>query len=192
MRVDVMIDIETLGTGADSTIIQIAAIAFDISTGDHIDMFDLTADIEKNIRPLKVDGSTLKWWLHTDKELLQQLLTSGVYSSEEVLHKFYTWLHSLTGDMRDVYLWGNGIIFDNKMIQYQLEDLGLEYPIYYKNDRDVRTLLELASIKTGLSEKEIKNKFNDESLREHDALDDVIYQINLAVYCFNVLTEEEK
>jgi len=191
-RVDVMVDIETLGTGADSTIFQIAAMAFDIRTGKPLSFFDEVADIEKNSRPLKVDGSTLKWWLNTDKELLTDLLNKGDMSSEELLHSFYVWLNNLTEDIKDVYLWGNGIIFDNKMIQHQLIELGLDYPIHYKNDRDVRTLLELASIKTGLSEREIKDRFEDEDLREHNAMDDVIYHINLAIYCFRVLTEGEE
>ena len=184
-RIDIMVDIETLGTKSDSTIIQIAAIAFDIHTGRHIEKFNQKVDITKNEK-LNVSGSTIKWWLNTNKELLAEIINTGVNSSDQVLINFHNWLNELQED-KNLYLWGNGILFDNKMIQHQFENLGLSYPIYYRNDRDLRTLLDLASNKTGLSEIEIRNSLKDDILVEHDAYDDVIYQIKLAVYCYNCL-----
>lgn len=184
-----MVDIETLGKAADSTIFQIAAIAFDIRTGERYSQFNSIADIKKN-KTMNVDGDTLKWWLNTDKELLTKLLNSGTQlSSEEVLEKFHNWInrHVTVVGRSNVYLWGNGILFDNKMIQYQMQEAGLEYPILYKNDRDVRTLLELASAKFGVSEREIKDMYEDDTLVEHDAIDDVIYQINLSVGCYRII-----
>ncbi|UUG68126.1 exonuclease-like protein [Bacillus phage PK-3] len=186
-RVDIMVDIETLGKSSDSTIIQISAIAFDILTGNHISTFNEIADIEKNENLLEVDASTLKWWLKTDKELLTKLLNSGKHSSETILAHFNGWLRVQSNDIKNVYLWGNGILFDNKMIQHQMELNGYKYPIFYKNDRDVRTIVDLASAKLGLSEKELKDRFKDDSLVEHNALDDVKYQINLVVGCYKTL-----
>lgn len=185
-RVDVMVDIETLGKDSDATIFQISAIAFDILTGKHISTFNKIANIEENTY-MRVDGSTLKWWLNTNKELLTDLLNKGEGSSEELVEDFHEWLTSQSEDMKDVYLWGNGILFDNKMIQYQLEEEGFNYPIYYKNDRDVRTIVDLAGKKLGITEQELKEKFNDESLTKHDAFDDVKYQINLVVSCYKLL-----
>ena len=77
MRIDIMCDIETLGTKIDSTIFQIAAIAFDIKTGEHIRTFNQTADISQDDN-LKVTGSTLIWWLNKDKELFAKLLNSSI------------------------------------------------------------------------------------------------------------------
>lgn len=189
MRVDIMTDIKTLGTHSDSTIIQISAIAFDIKTGEHLSKFNQIADITKNDKSLKVTGDTIKWWLNTNKELFAELINGGKQSSENVLINFHTWLVRFTEDWKPVYLWGNGILFDNKMIQHQFEQLNLEYPIFYRNDRDLRTLVDLASVKLGITEEELKEKFNDDSLVAHNAFDDVIYQINLAVNCFRVLTD---
>lgn len=185
MRIDIMTDIETLGKKSDSTIIQIAAIAFDMNTGEHVDTFNKTVDIEKDMF-LNVDGSTIKWWLNTNKELLHTLLSNGKHSSEEVLEMFHEWIMDLK-EGNDVYLWGNGILFDNKMIQHQLEDNGLDYPIFYRNDRDVRTIVDLASKKLGITEDELKKRFNDDSLVEHDAFDDVKYQIKLVQGCYEIL-----
>lgn len=185
MRIDVMTDIETLGTTSDSTIFQISAIAFDIITGEYLSEFNQIADIEQN-KDIVADGSTIKWWLNTNKELLQELLNKGEGSSYELLRNFWNWLENLK-TQGEVYLWGNGILFDNKMIQCQMDDIGLGYPIYYKNDRDVRTIVDLASNKLGISEKELKERFNDYSLVGHNAFDDVKYQINLVKGCYEIL-----
>lgn len=183
-----MVDIETLGKGADSTIFQISAISFDIETGQHFSTFNKIANIEENFF-LRVDGSTLKWWLNTNKELLTDLLNKGEGSSEDLLTDFYHWIKAQSSDTKNIHLWGNGILFDNKMIQSQLVEEGLDYPIFYKNDRDVRTIVDLAGRKLGITEKELKDKFNDDSLTKHDAFDDVKYQINLVVSCYNLLTK---
>lgn len=191
MRIDVMVDIETLGTKSDSTIFQISAIAFDIKNGEHISKFNKIADISKNEGyEMSVDGGTLLWWLNTDKELLTKLLNEGEGSSTDLLGEFYNWLVSIDL-LGELYLWGNGILFDNKMIQHQLESIGLKYPISYRNDRDVRTLVDLASVKLGLSNREIRERYYDASLTPHNAFDDVINQINLVVGCYKELTGGE-
>lgn len=186
MRLDIMTDIETLGTNSDSTIVQISAIAFDIETGEYHADFNQIADISKNVNPIKVTGATIQWWTNTNVDLFKELLNGGTESSEQILFDFSRWLEILAGNA-DLYLWGNGILFDNKMIQHQFELLGLKYPIFYKNDRDVRTIVDLASKKLGVSEKELKKQFEDENLVHHNAFDDVKYQINLVVGCYKTL-----
>lgn len=189
MRMDIMVDIETLGTNSDSTIIQISAIAFDIKTGEHFSTFNKIADITKNDDwKMNITGSTLVWWLNTNKELLTKLLNSGEGSSTELIEEFYQWLIGL-GLLGDLHLWGNGILFDNQMIKYQLEAIGMEYLIKYKNDRDLRTLVDLTCARLGVSEKELRAKYYNASLEAHDAFNDVMNQINLAVNCYNILTK---
>lgn len=188
-RIDVMVDIETLGTNSDSTVIQIAAMAFDIITGETKDTFEVIADISKNEFPISVTGRTIQWWLNTNSGLFKKLIMNGSVSSEEMVFQFHQWLKVLQvryGE-KNVYLWGNGILFDNKMIAHQMELVGLNYPVFYRNDRDVRTIVDLAGAKSGLSEKELKAKFNDDSLVAHNAFDDVIYQISLVSGCYNML-----
>lgn len=189
MRTDIMVDIETLGTGEGATIFQIAAISFDITTGQIKDTFEVIGDIEK-YSSLNVDGSTLKWWLNTNKELLTDLLNKGTHDEYEMFDELHRWLlkQSYIGDMKDVYLWGNGILFDNAKIQSELNScIGLKYPIFYRNDRDLRTLLELASMKSGLTEEELKKSVEDTNETLHDAFDDTKYQIRLAHKCYLIL-----
>lgn len=184
-RIDVMTDIETLGTSSDSTIFQISAVTFDIITGEIKSSFNKIANIELNEK-MNVDGSTIKWWLNTNKDLLQELLNSGTGSSTELLVDFHKWLSGEKRQSDEFNLWGNGILFDNKMIQHQLESIGLNYPIKYKNDRDVRTIVDLASQKLGITERELKEKFVTGEV-EHDAFNDVRYQVKLVSGCYGIL-----
>lgn len=186
-RIDVMTDIETLGRGENATIFQIAAIAFDIKTGEYIDKFNMIVDISKN-KTLNVTGDTLKWWLNTDKELLTKLLNDGRGSSEEMLNMFHIWLTLQSDDMKNVFLWGNGILFDNKILEHQMKEIGIGYPIFYRNDRDMRTLVEIASHKAGIAtEKEFRDKYKNPDLIAHDAFDDVKGQIDIVTKCYNIL-----
>lgn len=185
MRIDVMVDLETLGNKATSTVFQISASGFDISTGLSINAFNGIADIDKN-KTMNVTGDTIKWWLNTDANLLKDLLNKGEGSSEDLLRQFHSWLTRME-ENNDVYLWGNGILFDNNLLRTQFEAMGLDYPIFYRNDRDVRTIVELAAMKTGKTVKEIQEEYNDDTLTRHDAMDDVYYQIALVSGCYRTI-----
>lgn len=189
MRVDIMVDIETLGTEVDSTIFQISAVAFDIESGDKIGEFDGLADISKNEDyEMDVSGKTLKWWLNTDVELFKRLINSGEKSSDEILTDFHKWLEGYS-QIGELYLWGNGIMFDNRMIKEKMEGLGLEYPVHFRNDRDVRTIFELAAMKKNMSVSEFRETYSlpDTELEKHNALHDCYNQIYLVSTCYDIL-----
>lgn len=186
MRTDIMVDIETLGTKTGATIFQIAAASFDITTGEVKDTINLTGDIAQ-YDDLTVDGSTLKWWLDTDHDLLHTLLSGGTLTEQELLTGLLAWMYKQAPDNKNVYLWGNGILFDNAKISDLCDKHDVAYPIFFRNDRDLRTLLELASFKSGRTEKELRTEVTSETERKHDAFDDVMFQIRLARKCYEIL-----
>jgi hypothetical protein len=188
MRIDIMTDIETLGTKSNSTVFQVSAIAFDVTNGNILSEFNEIINIE--CEDIIADGSTIKWWLKTDKELFNRLLNGQGKSGREVFELFNQWILSKSDNPRDVYLWGCGILFDNNMIKTQMSKYGIKYPIFYRNDRDVRTLLELASMKSGYTENEIKDMVRDDKEVKHDALDDCRFQIRVACRCWEILMRE--
>lgn len=187
MNYDIMCDLETLGTRADCTVFQIAAAVFDMKSGELLNTFNMTADI--SFSKMNVDGSTIKWWVETDPELFAKLLTSGKCSEKYMFECFIDWMEQLAkkGDIR---LWGNGILFDNNFVRTHCEMYGLKYPIKYNNDRDQRTILQLAADKLGCDEKELKEKFRPEDCHDHDAFDDVRKQVKLVSGCYNILMGE--
>lgn len=187
MRVDIMTDIETLGKGNNTTVFQIAACMFDIATGDIIDTFNQTIDIAKD-KNIPIDGDTLLWWLNTDKELLTELLNNGTVSQKELFINFRKWIMQFSMSIKDVFLWGNGILFDNKLIQSKMTQYEIEYPIFYRNDRDMRTIIELAALKTGVkTEKEFRELHKNIIYKEHDGFNDVKAQIEILSKAWNIL-----
>ena len=188
-RIDVMIDLETLGTDFNAPIFQIAAAGFDIASGDIILTFDEYADIQE-LTPQDgtINGASLKWWLDTNPELLAKLLGQGDLTPYDLLKMFHRWLDDLTMKYDEVYLWGNGILFDNAIIRHKFEGYGWKYPIFYRNDRDVRTIFELAQHKTGESAEEMYDRIYDKELVAHDAMNDVNNQVALVAECYQILT----
>ena len=104
---------------------------------------------------------------------------------------FKNWIEKLqkdAGDSNNVFLWGNGILFDNKLIQNKMNQYGIKYPIFYRNDRDMRTIVELAALKTGLkTEKEFRERYRPNDLKLHDGFDDVKAQICVLSKAWNIL-----
>lgn len=192
-RIDIMTDIETLGKGDNTTVFQIAACAFDISSGEILKIFNQIANIEKD-NDIPIDGSTLLWWLKTDRDLLLSLLYKGNkegINQKDMFINFKKWTEQTqeeAGDSRDVFLWGNGILFDNKLIQSKMKQYDIEYPIFYRNDRDMRTIVELAALKSGVqTEKEFRDMNRCEGLIAHDGLDDVKAQIYVLSKAWNII-----
>ena len=183
----IMLDLETLGVTSSATVFQIGACAFSIETGEIHDTFEYIVDISSlPAGVLGVDGSTLKWWLETDAELLKKLLLSGIGSEHYMYASLATWLGK-QGGPKDITIWGNGISFDVVKIKNKFDEHKIVVPIHYRNERDVRTILALAADKLGVDESIIYEIAKQEDEQLHHALDDVKRQIRLVHYCYQAL-----
>jgi hypothetical protein len=190
METHIMVDIETLGTGVNAPILQLAAVDFDIYSGNILRKFNMFVDI-CTISHFVPDTKTVKWWLKTNSQLLAEIINNeNIADSEKVLSLFAVWSNPF--DNKNVYLWGNGENFDNVIIRQAYINSGLIYPIKYNCDRDVRTILHIASDVLGISEQEIKNKFIDECKMQHDALQDAIFQAKYVSWCYRELSKNSK
>ena len=190
MRIDIMVDIETLGKSDNTTVIQIGACCFNIETGEIYGEFNELADISK-IKDMPVDGDTMCWWMK-NKDTLEKILKSGCdnqLTQKDMFERFAYWVDKLIHSVgkENVFLWGNGILFDNRLIKSKMEQYGITYPIFYRNDRDMRTIVELAALRTGCkSENEFKSIHYDPSLTAHDGFDDCKNQINILSKAWNI------
>jgi hypothetical protein len=184
-RVDIMVDLETLGNTKDASMIQIAAAKFNIETGKILEEFNFYIDIEKT-EELNTTGSTLRWWLKNHPELFTKIVNNGIVSEKTALEL----LHEFISKEEDPYLWGNGILFDNAIIQNKMKQYGLEYPIFFRNDRDVRTIVDLVSKKLGMDNKAFIEEYSIDFGDRHDALNDVKAQISYVVKAYQILTKE--
>lgn len=209
-RIDIMVDIETLGVALNSPIFQISAACFDIETGKILEVdnkrvvFDQFANLSKD-KNLNVDGNTLIWWIDKYPEMLKKLLTKDLgHTRKGLLEAFSRFLQELPAlfgaEQKNIYLWGNGINFDNNLIKYQIEAYAKEveiedldaslpvcspfvYPINYAREMDYRTIMKLASYKIGIKSRELRDKLLEEykginkGFDPHDAMEDVLFQI---------------
>jgi DNA polymerase III epsilon subunit-like protein len=160
---DIMIDLETLGTRSDAMIIQIGACYFDRETGEIGARFSANVDASEFSDKFTTDYKTIMWWFDQTNAArfsvsdLPQKLKDALIS----LHQFL--------DKKDVNIWCHAT-FDMPILLNAFRVVGLEFPIHFRNMRDIRTLVDLA------------DHYSD-SVRDgvhHNALDDAMFQ---AKYC---------
>lgn len=157
---NVMIDIETLGTRTDAVILSIGAAKFDKE--QITDTFHVAIDPASCQQiGLTIDAGTVMWWMHPDRVLARhQLVQADKVDLYTALDGFASWF----GD-QSLPTWGNGASFDNVLLRNAYGKTNIPCPWAFWDDRCYRTM---------------KNMHPDVQVpREgthHNALDDAIYQ----------------
>lgn len=90
----VMLDLETVGTSSQAAIIAIGACKFSLANGVKEDDFYEVIDLQSSIDAgLKVDGSTVNWWMNQDdKARRANFPKAGAMALAEALRMFRIWL----------------------------------------------------------------------------------------------------
>jgi hypothetical protein len=164
-----MVDIETLGTKSNSVICSMAAVNFSLETGEVGRTFYRTIDIQSCLDlNLKIDGSTLKWWLTQNTIAICDLLENNI-ELPVALENFWSWFKNNRLD--GVKVWGNGSRFDLGLLGDAHVACGMVLPWKHSDERDVRTLVSLRP--------KIKESMHFDGVK-HNPLDDCLHQIK---YC---------
>lgn len=159
-EINVMLDLETLGTRAGCGILSIGAVTFNERAQIHIKILPSSS----LAYGLHEDIDTLRWWNEQEPAIKQDAF-SGTNQLDSALVLFYDWLKAL-GDTRDIYVWGNGADFDLPILGHAYSVLDIKKPWAPFNGRCYRTLKSLLPhVKPG-----IKNA------ARHNALEDALYQ----------------
>lgn len=132
----VMLDLETWGTGNKAVIISIGAVRFDET--ELYDRFHVAIEPASCMRVgLEVDAGALLWWLSPElDEPRKAWLNLERTDLASALDGFALWL----GAPPIAALWGNGSTFDNIILRSAYEAVGMEYPVRYRQDACYRTL----------------------------------------------------
>ncbi len=180
---DVMIDLETLGTKPGSVILSLGAVEFDPVEGtmgrEFYEVIDTTSCVQAG---LLTDPGTVQWW---EKQSLEarKVLELAAYGPNNglgaVAHMFNTFLQNEggrigSGSARDVRLWGNGSDFDNVLLIAAFEAVDVRPAWRYFNHRCYRTLKNLFPV-------------NLPRTGAHNALADAKYQAAGAIEIFKQL-----
>jgi hypothetical protein len=144
MKNHIMLDLETLGVHNDSVILSIAAIQFDINTGDLGKQFYKTITIESSLHAKrKIEADTLLWWLQQGADIRSEAL-KGEHRLSDVLMDFILYFHDVQDScdhQEAVCIWGNSASFDCGMLASSFEANGMEKPWSHRYERCYRTLI---------------------------------------------------
>ena len=139
---DVMVDLETLGTGPSAAIIAVGAVVFDPETGELGETFYHVVDLASSMgEGGVVDAATILWWLGQSDEARKALTEpSGTLPIEDVLLDFDDYIQTFADGADKVRVWGNGVSFDNVILSTAYARLHMPQPWKFWNDRCYRTV----------------------------------------------------
>lgn len=137
---DIMIDIETLGTGPEACIITIAAQMFDpLQRVDLTEWPSYYVRVDPGSQPdRRVQDDTLAWWSTQPKEIQDEAF--GDYpriSLEQALQEL--------GKMiwQSKRFWANGPTFDANILEHAYKSYNMPLPWRFFVVRDTRTIYSL-------------------------------------------------
>jgi len=168
--VDVMIDIETLGSAPDSVILTIAACAFDPFSDTVYDQHSLYYRIDTECQENRsIDDSTVAWWAKQSVEAQEEafgeqnriLLKDALQELSDLI-----WKSKIT--------WANGISFDVTILENAFKSYNIRLPWQYYNVLDARTVYRM-------------NPDRERLGNSHHAFEDVMLQIGLLQRTFKKL-----
>lgn len=179
---DLMIDMETLGVSVTSPIISIGAVFFDPEIGVIGETYYRVVKLDSALAHGQIEPRTLSWWMGQSNEARAIFSTTDAVSLDVVLQQLGEFIRN-ESNPKTVHVWGNGPSFDNAILAHAYQKMGFDLPWSFRNDRDVRTITDLA--------KRIK-KIDPILLTErrgvhHNALDDALYQANYVSAAYQAL-----
>ena len=171
----IMVDIETLDTKDTAVITSIGAVKFNPTTREILAKHQWNVDDFKEQQALgrTIDIDTITWWMDQSKDAINKTFKSnnGI-SLKNALYEFsnFCGLDLALMNFKDIYIWGNGNMFDNAILRNAFTMYDLQYPCDFRNDLDLRT------IKWLFKDSDIKT----ESVgTKHNAVDDAEYQVDV-------------
>ena len=135
---DIMIDIETVGTGPDACILTIAAQTFDPNALGYLPQ-DYYARVDIDSQPNReVDNATVEWWATQPQEAQDEAFgEEGRISLKQALEE----LSKLCFHCN--LTWANGTTFDMVILENAYKQEQLPLPWRFWNVRDARTVYSL-------------------------------------------------
>lgn len=182
---DLMVDIETLGTKPGAVILSVAAVRFNIETGETGEIFNEKIDIGSCLDAgLVINADTLKWWMTQNEEARNKVFgvnqnPRDFISLENALTKFSYFATKIP----NCDIWANSPRFDVGILENAFNKVGMTIPWRYSREMDVRTLSAIAP--------EIRSEIKFEGV-QHDALDDCYHQIKYCTAIWKHINRERK
>lgn len=137
---DIMIDIETCGTGPDACILTIAAQTFNpLERGDFDGMRSYYCRVDPGSQPnRRIEQFTIDWWATQPSEAQEEAF------GEDNRIPLKQALEAL-GQMiwHSKRFWANGPTFDANILEHAYKEYNIALPWQFYNVRDARTVYSL-------------------------------------------------
>lgn len=160
--IDVMLDLETMGSGPSAAIVAIGAVEFSALNGTIGRKFYRVVDLDTAVRwGGVIDAATVMWWLR-QSDVARGALNAEGMPLVRALVEFTDWLMGC-GD--GVKVRGNGAAFDNVILASAYRRADMVVPWQHRNDRCYRTVKAMCP--------DVKM---ERAGTHHNALDDAISQ----------------
>lgn len=173
-----MVDLETMGIRSNSSIVSIAAVEFDLDTGETGEEFYKNVSLQSCVNlGMKMDPETIMWWLKQSDDARAALTSGKAYDISDVLNLFSIFCDA------DYEVWGNSARFDLGILANAYDLAGIPIPWNQFKERCVRTL---ASFQPS-----IKKSYVHEGT-DHNALSDCYKQIGYCSRIWNTLQKEKQ
>lgn len=138
----IVLDLETLSTKPNATVISIGAVALTANGQFVAEFHESVTHASQPVRD--IDQETNDWWLkQSDEAKAASFLSADSIPASEALQAFSQWVNAYA-DPKCVKVWGNGSSFDNVILSSLYADYSeLTRPWAWWNDRDMRTVLDM-------------------------------------------------
>ena len=190
-HIELMVDLETMGTEESAPIITIGAVLFNPYVQNTFAAlkpysFQARIDIEDAVRHSSgISATTLKWWLTQEDAAIKALVNGEVLNLQDALRRL--WRFATDRGWGDGHIrmlpvpervWAKSPDFDCKILQYGCRQTNQIYPFRYYNQRCVRTAVDLA-----FPDGEDSRPVFTEGVK-HNAADDAINQALMIQACY--------
>jgi 3' exoribonuclease, RNase T-like len=177
-----MLDIETMGNEPYSAILSIAAVPFDLATGEISELkFYRRVSLQSCLDlGLCVSADTINWWMGEElRNARNQLMCQKESLLGRVLVDFTSFVNLIFEANGTFEIWGNSARFDMGILGDAYRKAKIPPCWDFRNERDVRTLVALNP--------NIKANYIYQGIA-HDAHDDCLNQIAYCSKTFQSIT----
>jgi hypothetical protein len=137
---DIMIDIETCGTGPDACVLTIAAQTFNpLERGEFDQLQSYYCRVDLDSQPnRRIEQSTIDWWATQPREAQEEAFgENNRIPLKQALEELGRMIwHSKR-------FWANGPTFDANILEHAYKEHNMALPWQFYNVRDARTVYSL-------------------------------------------------
>jgi len=168
---DLMVDLEGLGTGPETTILTIAAQEFDPLERGRLGRHYYARVTLESQEGRSIEQGTIDWWATQPDEVKEEAFSE---ENRIPLQQALEELHRLMWHSKRV--WAQGPTYDMNILEHAYKSFGMPLPWKYYSVRDSRTLFSLAP---NLNTYPASHHALEDTRRQIDLLWDALEYLNI-------------